>query len=55
VPEADDDRMAEVPDAVGIGAQVDVVDAAGDRRDRRVGGVDLHAGDRAVIMHLLRE
>ena len=25
MPEADDDRMAEVPDAVGIGAQVDVV------------------------------
>ena len=55
MPEADDDRMAEVPDAVGIRAQVDVVGAVGDRRDRREGGVDLHERDGAVRVGLLGE
>ena len=48
MPEADDDRLAEVPDAVGIRAQVAVVAARGDLRDRGVGGIPLQDRDRAV-------
>jgi hypothetical protein len=55
VPEADDDRVAEGPDAGGIRAEIAVVAAGGDRRDRRVAGVDLHEHDRVMTIGLLRE
>jgi hypothetical protein len=49
MPEADDNRVAEGTDAVGVATQVDVVGTGGNRRDRRVGGLDLHVGDNAVL------
>src|SRR6266571_523687 len=55
VPEADDDRVAEVPHAVGIGAHVAVVVTGGDRRYRGEGGVDLHEWDDPVGADPLRE
>ena len=48
MPEADNDRMAEVADAIGKRAQVAVVMACSDRRDRGVGGIPLQDRGRAV-------
>src|ERR1700694_4215720 len=48
VPEADDNRVAEIPDAVRIGAQVFVVVARGDSRDRSEGWIDLNVRDDAM-------
>jgi hypothetical protein len=55
VAEADDDRVAEVPHAVGVGPQIEVVLPGGDLGDERVGGVDLHERDRTVGVDPLRE
>src|SRR5262245_5672710 len=55
MPEADDNRVAKVTDAAGIATEVNVVGTGGDRRDRRVGGVDLHVGNNAVSVDSSRE
>src|SRR6266516_301086 len=55
VPEADDDRVAEIPDTVRIRAQVVVVVTCGDRRNGGVGGIDLHEWDNAVAADHLCE
>ena len=48
MPEADDDRVAEIPHAVGERAQISVVITCGDLRDRNKGGIPLDDRRRAV-------
>ena len=55
MPEADDHRMAEVPDTVGKRAQVAVVTARRDRGDRGVGRIHLQDRDGPVPADRLRE
>ena len=55
MPEADDDRVAEVADAVGKRPQIAVVAAGSDLRDRGKGGIPLQDRDRAVPADRLRE
>jgi hypothetical protein len=53
--EPDDHGVPEVADAVGVGAQVLVVGARRDGRDRGVGRADLHERDDAMLAEGLRE
>jgi hypothetical protein len=53
--EADNDRLAELTDAVRKRAQVAVVAASGDLRDRSKGGIPLHDRNRAVPVDGLSE
>ena len=48
MPEADDDWVTEIPDAVGKRAQIVVVAAGGDPADRGIGGIPLQDRDRVV-------
>ena len=53
MPEADDHGVTEVPDTVGIGLQVLIVDACGDAGDCGVGGINLDVRDHVMAVELL--
>ena len=55
VPEADDNLVTEIPDAVGVQAQVAVIVTVGDRRDRGESGIDLDERDNTMPVDHLRE